>query len=1105
MRIPVFILAVSATALAATHQELIKADKPVAYWRFDDSLDCCAQEAAFQHELKAVREEAVSLVEAGPRAPMFPGFDESNLAADFTSAEGPAFMRVKDAGVFDFAKGETFTAEAWVRCDGLKDGQQVYVVGKGRTKDGATNQSWAMRLRGGRTEGKPVAAVGFLFRDEKNAGEESWHRWTSTQGFTPGEQWQHVAVSYTFGKPTSARAWINGTEIEGVWDMGGATELGPIQDDAEVWIGGSMGGKADAQFPGRIDELAIYRTALTTEKMRERARREGALPPLTAVTFTPPVAAPKKAAIPVAAIDPAQLPASGVRVEIVEFPTKVDAASAEVFGDEGKKKDDGARDPAWSELPALKTEEFAEPAFVLTALPSKYLPSGVKTDRSRPYLVRVAGVITLPAGEHSLLLRANGGARLALDGRILVETLITKRQGGDVEDVPDQAALQLVKELPLLPAGHREALGKFVSDGKPHVVVVEEWVGGKGIRPEAGELAVWVKGATWTMLGSAQGVAAFPEVLRQQGERIAALNKKGRRNPSEDAYWKMRHELARKHVVSQSGGGLPPPKNGISNDAAFLRRVTLDTIGLIPTAEEVSAFLANKSPDKRERAIDRLLADPRWADHWTSYWQDVLAENPNILKGTLNNTGPFRWWIHESLRDNKPMDRFVTDLVMMEGSANYGGPAGFGIATQNDLPTAAKAQVLASAFLANEMKCARCHDAVHHSFEQRELFQIAAMLGRAPMKVPDSSLTKGLKAGGLVAVTLKAGETIAPHFPFMAEKEPLPGVLRRNGDSRELLAAILTDPRNDRFAKVIVNRIWKQLVGTGIVEPVDDWETAQPSDKELLQWLAREFITHGYDAKHVTRLILNSHAYQTANSPRRLTAEQFLDSLMLAVGADYNSEPLTFDPEGRQDASAHTNLGSPKRAWEFASLSNERDRPALAKPRAQVYTDFLIAYGWRESRPDPRSTRDHDANVAQSALLANGTLSKQLTTAHDGSAFTTLALKDQPAEALVRDLFLRILSREPTPDELSKLTAALSPGYETRRTGGEPLPPRPRSTKAVSWANHLNPEATRIVLEDERDVKAGPTPTQLLTSDWRERFEDALWALLLTPEFAVVP
>ena len=144
-----------------------------------------------------------------------------------------------------------------------------------------------------------------------------------------------------------------------------------------------------------------------------------------------------------------------------------------------------------------------------------------------------------------------------------------------------------------------------------------------------------------------------------------------------------------------------------SDDLAFLRRVTLDTVGVVPTLEEITAF--QKNPD-RAATIDRLLNDPRWADHWMGYWQDVLAENPNILNPTLNNTGPFRWWIYESLQDNKPLDLFVTELIRMKGSERFGGPAGFAAASQNDVPMAAKGTIVSSAFLGVEMKCARCHD-----------------------------------------------------------------------------------------------------------------------------------------------------------------------------------------------------------------------------------------------------------------------------------------------------------------------------------------------------------------------------------------------------------
>src|SRR6185369_14006664 len=135
--------------------------------------------------------------------------------------------------------------------------------------------------------------------------------------------------------------------------------------------------------------------------------------------------------------------------------------------------------------------------------------------------------------------------------------------------------------------------------------------------------------------------------------------------------------------------------------------VSLDASGLIPTPAEIRAFLADPPAERRSRAVERLLASPSWADHWVSYWQDVLAENPGILKPTLNNTGPFRWWLHEAFLDNWPIDRFVTELVLMDGSRMYGGPAGFGMATQNDAPMAAKAQILARAFLGVELACAR--------------------------------------------------------------------------------------------------------------------------------------------------------------------------------------------------------------------------------------------------------------------------------------------------------------------------------------------------------------------------------------------------------------
>ncbi|RYD27986.1 MAG: DUF1549 domain-containing protein, partial [Verrucomicrobiaceae bacterium] len=313
---------------------------------------------------------------------------------------------------------------------------------------------------------------------------------------------------------------------------------------------------------------------------------------------------------------------------------------------------------------------------------------------------------------------------------------------------------------------------------------------------------------------------------------------------------------------------------GPSDDLSFLRRVSLDTIGVPPTVEEIEAFTKSTDKDKRAKVIDRLLADDRWADKWMGYWQDVLAENPNMLNPTLNNTGPFRWWIHESLLDNKPMDLFVTELVRLEGSDRYGGPRGFGTATQNDAPMAEKGAVVAAAFLGVEMKCARCHDAPAHEWLQKDLFNLAALLTQEPVKVPVTSSVPmdKLHEGGrkpLIKVTLKPGTEVPPEWPFKAFANPaLADQLAADPqNTRDRFAALITAPQNERFAKVIVNRLWQRLMGRGIVEAVADWEKGGPTHPELLDWLGREFVRSGYDFKATARLILNSHAYQRATDP----------------------------------------------------------------------------------------------------------------------------------------------------------------------------------------------------------------------------------------------
>ena len=566
----------------------------------------------------------------------------------------------------------------------------------------------------------------------------------------------------------------------------------------------------------------------------------------------------------------------------------------------------------------------------------------------------------------------------------------------------------------------------------------------------------------------------------------------------------------------------------LTDDLAFLRRVSLDTVGLTPGEGDVAAFLTDRAPDRRARLIDRLLADPRRADHEMGYWLDVLAENPNLINPTLNNTGPFRWWLHESLIDRKPLDLFVTELVRLEGSERFGGPAGFGVASQNDVPLAAKGIILSSAFLGVEMKCARCHDAPMHASTQQELFQLAAMLEKKPLKVPATSSVPldHLRLGGrepLIQVTLPPGTSVAPAWPFarFCDEQTAAAIAERPDDSRDRLAALITAPQNERFAQVMVNRIWQRFLGRGLVETIGDWEKSRPTHPDLLIWLARELVRSGYDATAIARLILNSHAYQRASdpalattgplfvapAPRRLAAEQLVDSLFAATGKPFALEAVNLDIDSVRTIENALDLGHATRAWMLASTSNERDRPSLMLPRIQAVSEVMEVFGWRGARPDASSgIRDEAANVLQPALLSNGTMMTWLTRLSADHGLTRFALENQPIDTFIDRLFVRLLTRHPTAEERKTYLNALRPGYSERieSSAEAGAPPRPERRKYVAWSNHMTSEANTLRLAEEAAARRGENPTTRLAPEWRRRFEDTIWALLNAPEWTHV-
>ena len=570
------------------------------------------------------------------------------------------------------------------------------------------------------------------------------------------------------------------------------------------------------------------------------------------------------------------------------------------------------------------------------------------------------------------------------------------------------------------------------------------------------------------------------------------------------------------------------------NDAAFLRRVYLDTVGVPPTFAEADAFLADQSRDKREHLISRLLSDERGADNWVGYWQDMLAENPALLNQSQGSTGPFRWFIYDSLRDNKPLDRMVTELILLRGGKYEGGSAGFGMAAENDAPFAAKGHIVASAFLGIELQCARCHDSPYHSSTQRDLFSLAAMFERKPVGAPKTSQVpagffENRERKALIKVTLKPGEQVPPEWRFakmtgMADGDGVDRLMEDPKDTRERLATLITAPGNRRFARVVVNRIWKRLMGAGLVEPIHDWEGRNASHPELLDWLAHRFVAEGFNANYIIGLMLTSDAYQrqaievnlaastelrffSGPERRRLSAEQVVDSLFAATGNQLNIGELTFVHDGKRPLSNRQTLGFPRRAWMLADLNNERDRPSLSLPEARTITDVLEAFGWKGARQQPITERAQDPNVLQPGILANGTLVETLSRASNKSDLAALAVSASAPDELVETMFLRVLARRPTAGEQKQFSAALEKGFAERVIPAAQVRPIEESEPLplITWFNHQRHEATKVQNAVERRTRKGPPADPRLRQQWREKFEDMVWSLINHREFVWIP
>lgn len=492
-----------------------------------------------------------------------------------------------------------------------------------------------------------------------------------------------------------------------------------------------------------------------------------------------------------------------------------------------------------------------------------------------------------------------------------------------------------------------------------------------------------------------------------------------------------------------------PPR--LCDDATFIRRISLDLIGLIPSAETAQKFVADKSPDKRAQLIEKLLArTDDYAAHWTPFWEEALCSSTTDVNGGIGSRGNNRQWIFDSFKANKPYDLFVAELIdpTLPG---YRAPKAY---TPNDhrvisgyiksetheetLQTAAN---VSQVFLGTGMKCASCHSHfLNKEWPQARFLGFAGMFAKNDLE--------------LIRCEKKSGQIIDAKFPFELPNSPS-DVPKDETNRLRRVAQQLIDPTNPRFAKSFVNRLWKRYLGLGLFEPVDDFRLDQPpSHPELLEWLAQDFIRSGYDIKHTTRLILNSRAYQLAYHPalsdhfdvqkptepryfrspslRRLTAEQLIDSIRASTTKNWKNENRT-----------------------YLDKSSSPLTRALGRPPAHN---------------EVSTGRSDDAAIVQSLELLNGTELHKIV--YSGELLDELAREEKP-ETAVEKIYWLALSRAPKNEErnlAAKYLAAITENISAKKEGAG---------------------------DDSKNV-GGLSSSGGIS---REAIGDLLWTLFVSPEF----
>jgi len=466
-----------------------------------------------------------------------------------------------------------------------------------------------------------------------------------------------------------------------------------------------------------------------------------------------------------------------------------------------------------------------------------------------------------------------------------------------------------------------------------------------------------------------------------------------------------------------------------ATDAEFLRRVSLDLIGVIPAIDETITFIDSKEPAKRDQLVTKLLADPRYTRHQADVWDMVLFGRHPPGSETQKREG-FQTWLRTQFEKNTPYDQLARDVLKADGTSTDSTAIYF--AQYRNAPEDA-IEAITQTFLGVQLQCARCHDHPYEAWKQLDFYGMAAFLARLEVvtvaqKGNQPIFAIGEKNSGDVRFTGPAkdakpgdkGQPVKPKFLLGSEltEPPVPKDYKEvkfaekqvppkpKFSRKDALADWVTKPENPFFARAIVNRIWAQYMGRGLVHPIDNMsESNKPSHPALLDALAKELIAHKFDLKWLTREIVSSQIYQLSSHggsgeakpqwfqharSRPLSAEEIVESWQVATGF-----------------LANESLGSKK-------PDNDRFRP--------IGTGYFLQFFGSPNN----GTGDFQGGIREHLYLNNGPLGNMI--GAKGSLAEIVGNSKTPVGDRIDRLFLAVLSRKPSKEETKKFTDYLSSG-----------------------------------------------------------------------------